>query len=271
MQGRLLPKVKNRYQSFPLKNWKKEFFIAKKLKLDLIEFIFDIYDYDKNPLFKKNGSNEINKIIKKSGVKVKTVCADFFMHRTLFDFNKKQRFENLEILKKIIINSKKIGVTEIVVPLVDNSSINKNIMKTKILKNSINSIKSFLKKLKINLCLETDLPPKKFVNLIKSFKSQYVKINYDTGNSASLGYVHRNEMKIYGKFITDLHIKDRKFMGGSVHLGLGNVDFNEIFASLQNKLMTPKYIIFQTYRDNKPITTFKKQFKWYKEASKKLC
>ena len=66
MQGRLLPKVKNRYQCFPGKNWAKEFYLAKKLKLDLIELIFDIYEYKINPLYnleelKKLKNNKKNK------------------------------------------------------------------------------------------------------------------------------------------------------------------------------------------------------------------
>ena len=40
----------------------------------------------------------------------------------------------------------------------------------------------------INLALETDLPPKDFANLLNKFDSNHVTVNYDTGNSASLGY-----------------------------------------------------------------------------------
>ena len=41
MQGRLLPKYKNRFQAFPVNSWIREFQIAKKIKLKNIEFIFD--------------------------------------------------------------------------------------------------------------------------------------------------------------------------------------------------------------------------------------
>ena len=45
MEGRLLPKYKNRYQGFSMDNWKKEFVIASQLKLDLIDLIFNYEDY----------------------------------------------------------------------------------------------------------------------------------------------------------------------------------------------------------------------------------
>ena len=44
MQGRLLPKVKGRYQAFPGKQWQSEFKIAKKIGINLIEFIFEEND-----------------------------------------------------------------------------------------------------------------------------------------------------------------------------------------------------------------------------------
>ena len=73
---------------------------------------------------------------------------------------------------------------DIVIPLVDNSSILHNRRKKTIY------FKKFLsnKYWKVNLCLETDLPPKKFLELVNEINQPQIKINYDTGNSASLGY-----------------------------------------------------------------------------------
>ena len=55
MQGRLLPKYKNRFQAFPKYSWSFEFNIAKKLGFKFIEFIFDYEDFIENPLFQKKG------------------------------------------------------------------------------------------------------------------------------------------------------------------------------------------------------------------------
>ena len=59
MQGRLLPKYQGRYQAHPIGYWQNEFFQAKELGLDCIEFILDFNDADKNPLLTKNGPSEI--------------------------------------------------------------------------------------------------------------------------------------------------------------------------------------------------------------------
>jgi len=44
-------------------------------------------------------------------------------------------------------------------------------------------------------------------------------INYDVANSASLGFEIDSEFKNYGKYIYNIHIKDRLKNGKSVRLG----------------------------------------------------
>ena len=68
MQGRLLPKHKGRYQAHPLGYWQDEFILAKKLDLDLIEFIFDYNDYTLNPLMSVSGIEKIQRHINETGV-----------------------------------------------------------------------------------------------------------------------------------------------------------------------------------------------------------
>ena len=41
MQGRLSKPVNNKIQSFPNRNWKKEFLLAKKLSVKFIEWTLD--------------------------------------------------------------------------------------------------------------------------------------------------------------------------------------------------------------------------------------
>ena len=50
MQGRLLPKYNGRYQAHPVGYWMEEFEIARSIDLDLIEFILDFNEVEKNPL-----------------------------------------------------------------------------------------------------------------------------------------------------------------------------------------------------------------------------
>ena len=50
MQGRLLPPEEQRFQSFPRQRWRDEFALAAAAGLDTIEWIYDAYGEDVNPL-----------------------------------------------------------------------------------------------------------------------------------------------------------------------------------------------------------------------------
>jgi L-ribulose-5-phosphate 3-epimerase len=266
MQGRLLPKFMNRYQAHPLGYWKKEFIIAKEIGLSYIEFILDHNDYEENPLMLDSGIKQIQNTIKKTGLGVRSICADIFMEAPLHSENNSISSTSKEILLKLIVNASKLGVTDIVIPCVDQSTLKGENDQNRLIKNLAESIK-LANKLKINLALETDLAPLPFLELLNKFESDIVKVNYDIGNSASLGFDIYEEFKLYGNRISDVHIKDRELGGGSVVLGTGNANFKsffEVFSTLDFK----GPIVMQVYRDDEGIEIFKKQFDWFKEKIK---
>ena len=66
-------------------------------------------------------------------------------------------------------------------------------------------------------------------------RKKYFGINYDTGNSASKGYDPIVELDLYGKYIDNIHLKDRIYKGSTVPLGEGNADFDTIFKKLKKR------------------------------------
>ena len=260
MQGRLLPKVKGRYQAFPGKQWQSEFKIAKKIGINLIEFIFEENDEIVNPLINRNSLDQILEISYDTGVKVRSVCADYFMNNPVYDLENKK---NYEILQKLLQNCQYIGVKEIVIPFVDASKIDNNKKK----ENLIIFLKYFeniLSENKIKLCLETDFNYQENRDLINKINSSHIRLNYDTGNSASLGFDTFEELKYNSDLICSYHIKDRKFQGGPVIFGSGDYKFDTFFSLINNKIIQPDYVILQSYRDDEGLEIFLKQFEWFK-------
>lgn len=262
MQGRLLPKYKNRYQAHPLGYWQNEFNIAKDLGLGYIEFILDYNDYHENPLMLELGIYEISERIQKSGVGVRSVCADIFMEIPLHSKYKEVSDLGIEILLKLIRNSAKLEIKDIVIPCVDQSTLRDAKDQKRLLENLQQPIE-LATKLNINLALETDLAPIPFLDLLNKFDADIVKVNYDIGNSASLGFDIFEEFKLYGDRISDIHIKDRILGGGSVELGKGNANFTSFFEVLSGIDFNGP-IVMQVYRDDEGIEIFKKQFNWFK-------
>ncbi len=60
-----------------------------------------------------------------------------------------------------------------------------------------------------------------------------VKVNYDSGNSASLGYRPDDEFAAYGARVGSVHIKDRVRAAATVPLGTGDADFDALFDACE--------------------------------------
>ena len=106
-----------------------------------------------NPLLNRSGLKKLKKL---NNIKVKSICADYFMEAPLHSNNTSVVNKSLNILEKLINNASTIGVKDIVIPCVDQSRLKNE----KDIKNLIKNIKSIIKIAEtknINICLETDL------------------------------------------------------------------------------------------------------------------
>lgn len=232
MQGRLVPPKGRGIQFFPFAEWQEEFWVAGKLGVDGIDFIFDLERFEENPLWSESGIQEIQQAREGSGVKVRHICADFFMRRPFFRVSEAERQENIDILKKLLGGAKQIGAENIEIPLVDNSSIKTEEEKS-LLVQSLKECLPRAKELGMTISLEADLPPKELLAMVERFGDSSLKITYDSGNSAALGYDSYEEIITYGKYLVNVHIKDRLFRGTTLPLGTGNTDFNKLFRGLK--------------------------------------
>jgi L-ribulose-5-phosphate 3-epimerase len=267
MQGRLLPKYQGRYQAHPLGYWQEEFEIANQIGLNCIEFILDFNDAKKNPLLKNGGAEEILKVCDNTSVSVNTICADYFMEAPLHAIDESVAMNSKEILISLLETSSKLGVTDIIIPCVDQSSLDTKESVDRFV-NQIQSILPDAERLEINLSLETDLAPQPFSELLGKFDSNRITVNYDIGNSAALGYDSIEELNAYGNRISDIHIKDRVLGGGSVVLGSGNADFKCFFENL-GRIDYKGPFIMQAFRDDEGGKVFKEQLNWVAPYLKK--
>ena len=147
---------------------------------------------------------------------------------------------------KIIDHARDIGIKKIIVPLVDNSSL-KNKQEEKKLIFYMKSLEVKLKKNNQQILFEIDYSPFRTKKFIEKFNTSLFGINYDTGNSAGLGYDSNDEFKYYGKYIKNIHLKDKFLNGETVRLGLGDADFKKIFKNIK-KIKYKDNLILQTAR-----------------------
>jgi sugar phosphate isomerase/epimerase len=261
MQGRLLPKYMGRYQAHPLGYWQEEFAVARAFGLDFIEFILDHNDLELNPLMSEEGVRQIKALSDQTGVGVVSICADCFMEAPLSSPSPDVSARSIEVLRRLTQNAgPSLGVKDIVIPCVDQSSLRSD-EEIERFAGNILPLAGLAADNGVRFSLETDLAPRPFADLLERLGSDTFSVNYDTGNSASLGYDVREEFAAYGKRITDVHIKDRVRGGGSVVLGTGDADFGTFFALLAHSGYDGP-LIMQAYRDDEGLAVFKTQLEW---------
>ncbi len=263
MQGRLLPKYQGRYQAHPVGYWQDEFPRAAELGLSCIEFILDFNDAEANPLLRPGGPDEILGASAASGVKVLTVCADYFMEAPLHSPDPAIAAASQDVLRRLLAHGRALGLTDIVIPCVDQSSMKDAAAQARFV-TALTPLLEEAEKTGINLSLETDLAPQPFAELLARFDTPRVTVNYDTGNSAALGYDPAEELACYGPRISDIHIKDRVLGGGSVVLGSGDTRFERFFAALAPLDYRGPFIM-QAYRDDEGLAIFRQQLDWVRQ------
>lgn len=229
MQGRLSDPIQNKIQAFPYHSWKEEFYMARKIEVDCIEWVFD--SYSKNPIIDHDRCKEILTISEKNCVLVNSVCADFFMENLLFDVSEFDLEKNLRVLKKLIENCSNINIPIIEIPLVDSSSVKLKKRQDQIIKN-LEVTLSVAQENNVMIAIESDLAPNCFKNFLSNFNHPLIKANYDIGNSTANGYDAKLELSTLKPWIINVHVKDRMRNGGTVPLGKGNSDFETFFLSL---------------------------------------
>ena len=267
MQGRLSKPINNKIQSFPVNTWENEFYLAKDIGFELIEWVLD-ENIEDNPILSKKHFSKINIIKKQTGININSICCDYFMKNSLSRNSESYRKKNLEILNFLIEESCPLNNIKIIdLPLVGEASLKKK-------KNSEDYKNIFLKLEKkildnnLMIALETDLNPNALRDFLKSFNENAVTVNYDMGNSVFWEFETKKEFSCYGKLISNVHIKDCTPRDYTVQLGDGNVNFNEIFFLLKKNNYKADFIL-QAARGEDDFQIAKKQFQFAKKYVEK--
>ncbi|MGY5146746.1 MAG: sugar phosphate isomerase/epimerase family protein [Candidatus Nitrosopumilus sp. bin_7KS] len=244
VQGRTLPQTDSFLQRFP-DNWELEFPIMQKLGFSGIEWIYDAFSENNNPIINQSGIKKMKLFSKKYHIKLENIVFDWFLKYPLISKHNDHVVEKLIFL---IEQSKITGFKRIIFPLLEDNSINspsklrifKKIFKEKICEALIEN--------NIEMHFETDLNSKLEFKLLKFLDNEKLKICFDMGNSASFGYDPRKHLREISNYLGSVHVKDRKFQDRSFSLGKGDVNFHEVFQSL-DLLDFNGPISFQVYRN----------------------
>ena len=246
IQGRLSPLVDHKIQAFPMNHWRKEFPIARKYGFRIMEWTLDQDQLYENPFMTGKGRSEIINLISKHNVSIPSLTGDCFMQNPFFKKTGSARESLLKDLQNIITACSFVGVKLIVFPLVDEGSLENEEQEESLLE-GLSRVENDLCKHSIKIIFESDYCPDKFKKFISKFSENNFGINYDTGNSASMGFDFKEEIKSYGQRILNVHIKDRLLHGTTVPLGHGDAEIPKVIRELKSIGYSGNYIL-QTAR-----------------------
>jgi hexulose-6-phosphate isomerase len=231
MQGRLSSPTGGRIQAFPHATWREEFQKARAAALFAIEWIYEQETEEENPLGTDAGVAEIKSLAAASGVQVRSVCADYFMTRRLVGEDGTPDAAALARLRWLLERAAALGVAHVVLPFVDASSL-RTPREHEGAVAALSTVAAEAARRAVELHLETDLAPLEFAALLARLGDPVFRVNFDIGNSASLGYEPKDELRAIGPFVGSVHVKDRVLGGGTVPLGTGAADFAACFRGL---------------------------------------
>ena len=242
MQGRLVPPTDDRIQCFPRERWVDEFELAAQTGLDCIEWIYDLYGADVNPLATDSGMEKLRDLSAKHKIKILSICADYFMDKPLVRASQAELEDRVKTFHWLLERGRLIGINRMVIPFVDASRIDTQVefdgvvmLLTRLLEPA--------RRAGIEIHLETSLTPARFAELLNRLTDPLLKVNYDSGNSSSLGYDPLEEFAAYGERVGSVHIKDRLLGASTVPLGTGDADFSGLAEGLRKVAYQGDFIL----------------------------
>ena len=196
MQGRLSPPVDGRIQAFPRDQWREEFILADEVGFRIMEWTLDHEQLLDNPLMNTAGRQEIRQLSELHGVAIPSLTGDCFMQAPFWKASGKQRYQLEGFVRVVLDACHAAGIGTVVVPLVDSGSLTDKAEEELLARFLLSQVED-LDQFGLRVAFESDLPPSELAAFIERFPSELFGINYDIGNSASLGFDPIEEFAAY--------------------------------------------------------------------------
>lgn len=231
VQGRLSPPIGECIQAFPIQTWREEFEKAAIVGLDCIEWIYELNGSALNPITSSEGIREVRTLSEKSGVSVRSLCADYLMDQPLLRVADADVLHSSQTVVWLLGQCSLASIQHLVIPFVGLNAI----WTEEEAEQAVEQIKGWLlvaEKFNVEMHLETSLDPCQFRQLLEAIAHPLVKVTYDIGNSLQFGFTVSEEFDSYGYRIGSVHVKDSKRRGTTVRLGTGDANFEYCFRRL---------------------------------------
>jgi hexulose-6-phosphate isomerase len=154
------------------------------------------------------------------------------MQAPFFRVSGAARRARLDTLRRVVEACGALGIGLLVLPLVDEGRL-RDENDGAALREGLAALAPALDAADVVVAFESDLPPEDLAGWIAAYPQRRFGVNYDIGNSASLGFDPAAEIAAYGARIVNVHVKDRRRGGTTVPLGSGDAELRGVFRLLR--------------------------------------
>jgi L-ribulose-5-phosphate 3-epimerase len=249
VQGRLIQSPLNQLQWFPQDYWESEFFLASSLGIDYIELIAERNHNSANPLWTDEGITKIKSLVQRNKLSLHAFCNDYIVDHSLANSNHVLD-QNLRLIERGAL----LGCEKYILPLFEKSELTIDNISEYVL--PLRAIADKAAELGITVCLETVLNGVELIEVLNRIDHSAVGVVYDTGNRVAFGHNLPEDIRLLGKRISHVHIKDKNKANENVILGTGLVNFLQVFEALADINYVGPYT-FETQRGRNPLSTAK--------------
>jgi hexulose-6-phosphate isomerase len=192
------------------------------------------------------GRTKIKQLSKENKIAIPSLYGACFTQAPFWKTKGQDQIELVSIFAKVLHACADLGIKYIVLPLIEDAALagpeEQNVLE-EILLNFVPT----LQKLKLMIVFKSLYPPEQRAKVISHYPADCFSLNFDMGNSASLGWNPEQEITLLGGRIGNVHVDDRMRGGEMVPLGEGAVNFPKVFSTLKNVGYNGNYIL-QTAR-----------------------
>ncbi len=230
LQGRLTPSRGRGIQFFPDDNWGQEFKDARTIGLSAIELLIRPQGLRKHPLMTEEGRARLRELSQQTDITIPSIHGYYLPEDAyatdLLDVVRATAEIGAKVVLVSFFHEKKLSPT----PDITWERAHKLLAPAA----------SAAKDAGIQLGIEAELPADTLIDFIgQALAPEVFGVYYDLGNQFACGFPVADEIRLLGKRIVGVHVKDRLPNAGlnaeskSVSLGDGCADFGQAFAALR--------------------------------------
>lgn len=247
MQGRLIESATGALDCPPGLRWREELPLAAHCALGHVELVAEKTPNPDNPVWSAGGRQELLALAASSGVRLPSLCVN---ESVVTAFDDVDRAAALARRLNPLVSELSLNV--VVVPLLEASDL--NTVDSACAARAVGVLAESLADRGVRVALEVGVSADEALEFLASVPGPPVGLCYDTGNAAALGFDARAELELLSDRVWHLHAKDKDAAGNNVRFGTGLVQFDEVFAVLNDQAFEG-LVTMEATRGEDPVVT----------------